>query len=117
MTGQVISKIVAGDSSDNLISNSTYLTCATAAGTAAKIAKFAFTGTTTFTPIVGTTIIVKFIESNTADNATLTLQTSGGTQVVAAKNLCRYGTTRVGTTVHTSWQAGGVVALTYDGTS
>ena len=39
-TPQVISKIKAGDGSENLIANSAYFVCETAAGTAAKQAKY-----------------------------------------------------------------------------
>lgn len=114
----VISKIKAGDGSENLVANSAYFVCETAAATAAKQAKYTGTTWTTFTPITGTTVLVKFSNTNTADNPTIQFYKSDGTtSVFAAKNLCRYGTTRAGKTVHTSWQAGGVVALTYDGTS
>lgn len=84
-----------------------YGTCSTAAGTAAKVVTCAnFDGLET-----GVTIRVKFTYSNTAANATMNVNSTG------AKNLCRYGTTRVGTTTRASWQAGAVVAFTYDGTS
>lgn len=84
-----------------------YGTCSTGAGTAAKVVTCA-----NFDELVeGTTIRVKFTYSNTASNATMNVNSTG------AKNLCRYGTTRVGTTERASWKAGAVVSFTYDGTS
>ena len=84
-----------------------YGTCATAAATAAKVVTCA-----DFSKLeTGVTIHVKFTYSNTASNATLNVNSTG------AKNLCCYGTTRVGTTEKTSWKAGAVVSFTYDGTS
>lgn len=93
--------------SDYTIASGMYGTCATAAGTAAKtVTLAAFDDFET-----GVTIHVKFTYSNTASNATLNVNSKG------AKNLCRYGTTRVGTTERSSWKAGAVVSFTYDGTS
>lgn len=98
---------VTADGSTHLVGSTLYGTCATAAGTAAKVVVCSdfdhlFTGVT---------IHVKFTYSNTAANATLNVNSTG------AKNLCRYGTTRVGTTTKASWSAGAVVSFTYDGTS
>lgn len=85
-----------------------YGTCTTGASTAAKVVS----DIANLTELVaGTTIRVKFTNSNTASSATLNVNSLG------AKNLCCYGTTRVGTTTKTSWQAGAIVSLTYDGTS
>lgn len=93
--------------SDYKLAGALYGTCTTAAGTAAKVVTCAdFDGLET-----GVTIKVKFTYSNTAANATMNVNSTG------AKNLCRYGTTRVGTTTRASWQAGAVVSFTYDGTS
>ena len=93
--------------SDYKLAGALYGTCSTAAGTAAKVVTCAdFDGLET-----GVTIRVKFTYSNTAANATMNVNSTG------AKNLCRYGTTRVGTTTRASWQAGAVVSFTYDGTS
>lgn len=98
---------VTADGSTHLVGSTLYGTCSTAAATAAKVVTCAdfdhlFTGVT---------IHVKFTNSNTASNATLNVNSTG------AKNLCRYGTTRVGTTTKASWSAGAVVSFTYDGTS
>ena len=101
-----IGKVSAGGST-HLVGSTLYGTCSTAAGTAAKVV-----ACTDFTTLMdGVTIHVKFTYSNTAANATLNVNSTG------AKNLCRYGTTRVGTTTSTSWEAGAVVSFTYDGTS
>lgn len=98
---------VTADGSTHLVGSTLYGTCATAAGTAAKVVVCSdfdhlFTGVT---------IHVKFTYSNTASNATLNVNSTG------AKNLCRYGTTRVGITTKASWSDGAVVSFTYDGTS
>lgn len=101
-----VGKITAGGSTA-LIGSTLYGTCATAAGTAAKVVTCA-----DFNKLLdGVTIHVKFTYSNTAANATMNVNGTG------AKNLCRYGTTRVGTTEKSSWKAGAVVSFTYDGTS
>lgn len=93
--------------SDYKLAGALYGTCDTAAATAAKVvALAAFDSLET-----GVTIRVKFTYSNTASNATMNVNSTG------AKNLCRYGTTRVGTTERASWKAGAVVSFTYDGTS
>lgn len=93
--------------SDYKLAGALYGTCGTAASTAAKVVTCSdFDSLET-----GVTIHVKFTYSNTASNATLNVNSTG------AKNLCSYGTTRVGTTEKTSWKAGAVVSFTYDGTS
>lgn len=93
--------------SDYKLAGALYGTCDTAAATAAKVVTLAaFDSLET-----GVTIRVKFTYSNTASNATMNVNSTG------AKNLCRYGTTRVGTTERASWKAGAVVSFTYDGTS
>lgn len=89
------------------IASGLYGTCSTAASTAQKDVTLADFDTLR----TGVTVHVKFTYSNTAANATLKV---GST---SAKNLCMYGTTRVGTTVDSSWPAGAVVSFTYDGTS
>lgn len=101
-----VGNVTAGGST-HLVGSTLYGTCSTAAGTAAKVVVCSdfdhlFTGVT---------IHVKFTYSNTAANATLNVNSTG------AKNLCRYGTTRVGTTTKASWSDGAVVSCTYDGTS
>lgn len=103
----LVSDVTVGSTTKQVASKA-YGLCETAAGTAAKTVEM--TGFD-LTKALGVTIHVKFTYSNTADNATLNVNSQGATP------LCRYGTTRVGKTVHTSWQAGAVVALTYDGTS
>ena len=98
---------VTADGSMHLVGSTLYGTCSTAAGTAAKVVTCA-----NFDHLLeGVTIHVKFTYSNTAANATLNVNSTG------AKNLCRYGTTRVGASTRTSWGAGAVVSFTYDGTS
>lgn len=102
----------AHDKSGTLItgtmkSNITYYgTSDTAAGTAAKTATI--NGITELT--TGLTIHVRFTNANTAANPTLNVN---GLGAVAIK---RYGTTAPGTSAAASWNAGGVVCLTYDGT-
>lgn len=95
-----IAKITAGGGT-HYIASSAYCICTTAAATAAKVANLIGdqadnASTAAFTLIKGTTVHVKFTYGNTAGSATLNV---GGT---GAKNICRYGTTAVGTNVHTS---------------
>lgn len=114
MAGQIISKVAAGGGT-HLVAPSAYFVCDTAAATQAKIAKCADTNINAFVPVHGTTIAVRFVNSNTYNGTvTLTLQTNGGTQILAAHNLYRYGTTNVGTDVTNSWNANSIVTLTYD---
>jgi hypothetical protein len=101
-----VGNVTAGGST-HLVGSTLYGTCSTAASTAAKVVTCAdfdhlFTGVT---------IHVKFTNGNTVSNATLNVNSTG------AKPLCRYGTTRVGTTTKAAWSAGAVVSFTYDGTS
>lgn len=102
-----IGKVTDTAGNTHLVGSTLYGTCATAAATAAKVVTCA-----NFSKLeTGVTIHVKFTYSNTASNATMNVNSTG------AKNLCCYGTTRVGTTEKTSWKAGAVVSFTYDGTS
>ena len=101
-----VGKVTAGGST-HLVGSTLYGTCSTAAGTAAKVVSCS-----NFDKLeTGVTIHVKFTYSNTASNATMNVNSTG------AKNLCMYGTTRVGRNENESWSAGAVVSLTYDGTS
>lgn len=105
VTGYLTKATINGN--DYLLSNALYGTCETAASSAAKSVNL-----NGFDSLeIGVTIHVKFTYSNTAANATMNVNFTG------AKNLCRYGTTRVGTTERASWKAGAVVSFTYDGTS
>lgn len=80
--------------------------CSTAANTAAK--------TVTVAPALesldtGALVFVKFSNSNTVANPTLNVNGLG------AKGIRRYGTTTPSTSAASSWNAGSVVALVYDG--
>ena len=101
-----VGKVTAGGVT-NLVGSTLYGTCATAAGTAAK----AVTCADFDHLLTGVTVHVKFTNSNTAASPTLNVNSTG------AKPLCRYGTTRAGGTEASSWKAGAVVSVTYDGTS
>lgn len=102
-----VGKVKDTAGSTHSVGSTLYGVCSTAAATAAKVVTCAdFDGL-----VQGVTIHVKFTYSNTAANATMNVNGTG------AKNLCRYGTTRIGTTTRASWQAGAVVSFTYDGTS
>lgn len=88
------------------VASTLYGTCATAANTAAKVVTCA-----NFDKLItGVTIYVKFTYSNSVANPTLNVNSTG------AKVIYRYGTTAPSTSAATSWQAGSVVAFTYDGT-
>lgn len=65
----------------------------------------------------GKLISVKFTHSNTADNPTLTIQTSTGTQLVAAAPLMRYDSTNTGRYIADSWRDGAIVNFIFDGTN
>ena len=82
-----------------------YGTCSTAAATAAK--EVSITGVTALT--TGLTITVAFTNSNTASSPTLKVNT------LDAKSIKRYGTTAPSTSAASSWQAGAMISLTYDG--
>lgn len=83
-----------------------YGVCENAGGTVAKEATLSG-----FSLSTGSTIHVKFTYSNLADNPTLNVNSTGSKPIVL------YGTTPVGKTPNTSWQAGAIVPLTYNGTS
>lgn len=82
--------------------------CATAAGTAAKTVTL--DDSMAFTLEKGASVFVKFQYANGVASPTLNVNGTG------AKNIYRYGTTAPSTTAKTSWQAGSVVHLVYDGT-
>lgn len=115
-----ISKIILPDNSEYNLKDTTsgyltkpnvpYLTCATAAGTAAKTTTLV-SGTFTSDDLVsGAQVLVKFTNANGV--ASPTLSVNGTT----AKSIARYGTTAPGTSAASSWNAGSVVLFTYDGT-
>lgn len=92
--------------STHLVGSTLYGTCTTAANTAAKVVTCA-----NFDQLLtGVTIHVKFTYSNTASNPTLNVNGTG------AKRIYCYGNTSAGTSIQTSWNAGAVIAFTYDGT-
>ena len=86
-----------------------YGECSTAAGTAAKTVTLS--DSMSFTLAAGAKVYVKFTNSNSVENPTLAVN---GT---TAKNIYRYGTTAPGTSAATSWQAGSVVELVYNGSA
>lgn len=85
-----------------------YGECSTAAGTAAKTVTLS--DSMSFTLAAGASVFVKFANANSV--ASPTLAVNGTT----AKAIMRYGTTAPSTSAKTSWQAGSVVHLVYDGT-
>ena len=82
--------------------------CSTAAATAAKTVTL--DDSMSFTLAKGASVFVKFTNANSV--ASPTLAVNGTT----AKAIMRYGTTAPSTSAKTSWQAGSVVHLVYDGT-
>ena len=82
--------------------------CSTAAGTAAKTVTL--DDSMTFTLEKGASVFVKFANTNSVANPTLSVNSS------TAKAIMRYGTTAPSTNSKTSWNAGSVVHLVYDGT-
>lgn len=91
---------------DTVIGNTSYGTCSTAAGTAAKEVTIS-----DFVLATGATVKVKFTNSNTVSAPTLNVNNTG------AKAIKQFGTTAVGTDVFNSWSAGGIVIFVYDGTN
>lgn len=89
--------------------NIPYLTCATAAGTAAKTTTLV-SGTLPSTLTTGLQVLVKFTNSNSIANPTLAVGS------LTAKSIKRYGTTAPSTAATTSWQAGSTILFNYDGT-
>lgn len=90
--------------------NIPYLTCATASGTAAKTTTLVSGAFTEANLVEGAQVLVKFTSANGKANPTLSVN---GT---TAKPIMRYGTTAPSTSNNSSWNAGSVVMLTYDGT-
>lgn len=87
---------------------SPYGTCSTAAGTAAKTVTV---NSDSFTLETGVSVRVKFSNANSASSPTLNVNGTG------AKAIKRYGTTAVSTSAASSWNAGSILELTYDGTN
>lgn len=87
-----------------------YLTCGTAAATAAKTTTLV-RGTFAESDLVaGAQVLVKFTYANGVANPTLSIN---GT---TAKSIKRYGTTAPSTSAASSWNANSVVLFVYDGT-
>ena len=89
-----------------------YGICSTGAGTVAKTASVSNIGTnvnlTANDLKKGLTITLRFVNTNTANNPTLNINSLG------AKPIYRYGTTVVGKTIDTSWQPNTIISLIYD---
>ena len=88
---------------DNLVAQLGYCECDTAAGTAAKAITV-----TNYTLFAGGSMKVKFVNKNTANNATLNINSQG------AKALYYDGERA---SANNSWEAGETVEVYYDGTS
>lgn len=101
-----VGKVGAGGET-SLIGTTLFGVCSTAAATAAKVV--AVDGLDTV--FTGLTVYVQFTNSNRAESPTFQIQGSG----LEAKPIYRNGNVRPGTTDETSWLAGSVLALTYDG--
>ena len=102
----------------HLIASSAYGTCSTAAETAEKEVVISSWDSAFTTPETGMTIHVKFTNSNTVANPKIKIVSSaGGTAIVAAKSIYRYGSTAPSTSAASSWNAGSVVSFTYDGSA
>lgn len=96
---------VTFDGTENI---SHYGECDVGAAVPAKTLKSNILG---FSLLKGAQVRIKFSQTNTADDATLNINNTG------AKPIMRYGTTRVGKTISTSWNEGEIVTFTYDGTN
>lgn len=101
-----VGKIGAGGEL-SLVGTTLFGVCSTNATTAAKVVNIGGLDTV----FTGLTVYVQFVNSNRAESPTFQIQGSG----LEAKAIYRYGNVRPGTTEETSWFAGAVLALTYDG--
>lgn len=90
--------------------NIPYLTCETAADTAAKTTTLVNGSFGSTDLVAGAQVLVKFTNANGVANPTISIN---GT---TAKSIKRYGTTAPGTSATSSWNAGAIVMLIYDGT-
>jgi hypothetical protein len=104
--GNFIDRVQLGDDEAHQIAigSSAYVVCDTAASTPIK--EVFLPG---FNLHVGTTIHVKFTNSNTAENPKLKFNNEDD---IKAKAIVQYDTEAL-----SSWSAGAILTLTYDGTS
>lgn len=102
-----VGKIKDPNETTHLVGSTLYGTCATAAGTAAKVV----TCTDFDKLITGVTIHVKFTNSNSAANSTLNVNSTGAKNIIAGTSVTP------GSGSDESWASGAVVSFTYDGTS
>lgn len=100
-------RTISGVSFDGSKNIQRYGECSTAAATAAKTVTLS--DSMTFTLTAGASVFVKFTNTNTVANPTLAVN---GT---TAKSIKRYGTTAPSTSTKTSWYAGSILHLVYDG--
>ena len=98
---------IGAASAEDMLNRTSYTTCSTGAGTAAKTADLS--GFSNSNLVAGATVKVKFANTNTAAAPTLKIGSAD------AKAIMMYGTTPAGTNPSTSWNAGEVVELVYDG--
>lgn len=103
-----LADLISGDqtSSMGIDGLPVYGTCDTSGSDAAKIA----TVSQGFVLRTGAVVFIKFANANTVADPTLNVNSSGA---IAIK---RYGATNPSTSAASSWNAGSVVALVYDGT-
>lgn len=98
-----VGKIKFGTSeTQHLVGSTLYGTCATTANTANKIVEL-----TDFDQLInGVTVYVKFTYTNTADNPTLNINSTG------SKYIYKYSTNQLSGPI--CWEAGSVISFTYD---
>lgn len=101
-----LAKITTADG-NKPVASTLYGTCNTAAATAAKVV----TCEDFDQPYEGVSIRIKFDNGNTAQNPTININNTG------AKAVYLYGSTPAGVDVFTSWKAGAILSLTYNGTA
>ena len=103
-----ITKITTPDGTSLPVAPCLYGTCTTAASTAAKVVTCTDFDTAAADIPIGTTIRVKFTNTNRASNSTLNINNTGA---IAIKK----GTDAPGITPSTSWDSDFIVSFTYDG--
>lgn len=95
-----IGKLNPGNGTEYSLGSTAYGVCSTAANEPDKTVEM-----TGFTLMTGATIFVKFTNTNSASNPTLSVNST------TAKSLVKYGSSTI------NWSAGAVLCLTYDGTN
>lgn len=94
---------------NNYIASSAYGICNSASNEANKIVYLQNNQNLGFSLVNGITVHIKFVNSNTATNPTLNINSTGN------KPIYKYGEIAPGTVEELGWPANSILSLTYDG--